>query len=170
MKGDLNISEVAKATGLSTHTLRYYERVGLLTPVSRDLAGRRRYAARDLEWIAFLQRLRSMGMPISEMCQYAALRRDGDSTLRDRRVLLQSHLDRVRLEMAALEESARVIADKITLYRAMEENRSPSSTPEKDVRNDGRSDNRNDDRNDNKSHTITDDRPLRSRARKTPRN
>ena len=158
MKGDLNISDVAKATGLTTHTLRYYERIGLLTPVSRDPSGRRRFAARDLEWIAFLQRLRSMGMPIGEMCRYATLRRDGDSTLRDRRLLLQNHLDRVRQEMAALEESARVIADKITLYRAMEEKRSPSSTPEKDAQNDHR------DQND------PDDRTLRTRARKAPRN
>ena len=135
MKGDLNISEVAKATGLSVHTLRYYERIGLLTPVSRDLGGRRLFVARELEWIAFLQRLRSMGMPIADMCRYAALRRDGDSTLRERRLLLQSHLDRVRQEMAALEDSARVIADKIVLYHAMEEERSPSSTPEKELRN-----------------------------------
>ena len=161
MKGDLNISEVAKATGLTTHTLRYYERIGLLTPVSRDLAGRRRFAARDLEWIAFLQRLRTMGMPIGEMCQYAALRRDGDSTLQDRRILLQKHLDRVRLEMAALEESARVIADKITLYHAMEEKRSPSSTPEKDARND--------DRDHKTTNERTDDGTLRTRARKAPR-
>jgi DNA-binding transcriptional MerR regulator len=162
MKGDLNISEVAAATGLTTHTLRYYERIGLLTPVSRDLAGRRRFAARDLEWIAFLQRLRSMGMSIGEMCRYAALRRDGDSTLRDRRLLLQKHLGRVRQEMAALEESTRVIADKITLYHAMERERSPSSTPEKEARND------------NNSHAGTNEksghRTLRTRAGKAPRN
>ena len=162
MKGDLNISEVAKATGLTTHTLRYYERIGLLSPVSRDSAGRRRFAARDLEWIAFLQRLRTMGMPIGEMCQYAALRRDGDSTLQDRRILLQKHLDRVRQEMAALEESAQVIANKITLYHAMEEKLSPSSTAQKDARND--------DRNYSNPDINTDDRPLRTRPGKTARN
>lgn len=159
MKGDLNISEVAKATGLTTHTLRYYERIGLLTPVSRDSGGRRRFAARDLEWIAFLQRLRSLGMPIGEMCRYATLRRDGDSTLQERRLLLQNHLDRVRQEMAALEESARVIADKIVLYRAMEDERSSSSTPEKAVK---------EAHHDHTNPPESPQRPLRARARKAP--
>lgn len=160
MKGDLNISEVAKATGLTTHTLRYYERIGLLTPVSRDAGGRRRFAARDLEWVAFLQRLRSMGMPIGEMCRYATLRSDGDSTLRERRLLLQSHLDRVRQEMATLEDSARVIADKIVLYQAMEDERSPSSTPEKDLRNEHCKPTSNQSRH---------ERPLRTRTGKAAR-
>ena len=142
MKGDLNISEVAKATGLTTHTLRYYERIGLLSPISRDLAGRRRFAARDMDWISFLQRLRTLGMPIGAMCEYASLRRDGDSTLRERRELLQKHLDRIRREMALLEESAQIVADKITLYHAMEEKRSLSSTPKKESRNDDRTDKR----------------------------
>ena len=133
MKGDLNISDVAKATGLTTHTLRYYERIGLLQSVGRDDGGRRRFSARDMDWIAFLQRLRTLGMPIREMCQYAVLRRDGDSTLRARRELLQKHLDRIRREMALLEESAAVVADKIVLYHALEENLSPSSTAKKET-------------------------------------
>ncbi|MBS1155173.1 MAG: putative transcriptional regulator, MerR family [Proteobacteria bacterium] len=130
MKGDLSIREVAQATGLSAHTLRYYERIGLLSPVGRDAGGRRRFAARDLDWIAFLQRLRSMGMPIREMCEYAALRRDGDSTLAARRILLQKHFDRVRQEIALLEESANVLEAKIKLYGEMEEAASHFCHPE----------------------------------------
>lgn len=121
MKSDLSIRDVAQATGLTAHTLRYYERIGLLSPVGRDVGGRRRFAARDLDWIAFLQRLRTLGMPIREMCEYAALRRDGDSTLAARRILLQKHFDRVRQEIVLLEESAQVLQAKITLYRQMEE-------------------------------------------------
>lgn len=165
MKGDLNIGQVAQATGLTAHTLRYYERIGLLLPVGRDPVGRRRFAARDLEWIAFLQRLRTLGMPIGDMCAYAALRRDGDSTVKDRRVLLQKHLDRVRREMAALEDSAQVIANKITLYQTMEENLSPSSSLEKDTQNDDSANNRTDDQ----AERGTNKRTLRTRTGQTAR-
>ena len=138
MKGDLNIQDVAKATGLSAHTLRYYERIGLLSPVGRDAGGRRRFAARDLEWIAFLQRLRAMRMPIREMCDYAALRRDGESTIAARRALLEKHLDRVRQEVTMLEDSTRVLEDKIRLYGSMEAALLPSLDSRKETRNDRR--------------------------------
>jgi len=120
MKADLSIREVAQATGLTTHTLRYYEQIGLLSPVSRDAGGRRRFAARELDWIAFLQRLRALGMPIREMCEYAALRREGDSTAAARRSLLEKHLVRVRQEIAALEDSAQMLDGKIEYYRRLE--------------------------------------------------
>ena len=138
MKGDLSIQDVARATGLSAHTLRYYEQIGLLSPVGRDAGGRRRFAARDLEWIAFLQRLRAMRMPIREMCDYAALRRDGDSTIAARRALLEQHLDRVRQEVSMLEDSARVLENKIRLYDSMQEASSYLCDPGKENRNDDR--------------------------------
>lgn len=132
MKSDLSIRDVAQATGLTAHTLRYYERIGLLSPVGRDAGGRRCFSARDLDWIAFLQRLRTLGMPIREMCEYAALRRDGDATLAARRILLQKHFDRVQQEIVLLEESAQVLKAKIELYGQMEEAASLSHDPEKD--------------------------------------
>lgn len=138
MKGDLSIQEMAQATGLTAHTLRYYERIGLLSPVGRDAGGRRRFAAHDLEWIAFLQRLRAMDMPIRDMCTYATLRRDGDSTIVARRTLLQKHLDQLQQQIAQLEDSAKVLKNKITLYCQMEETLSLSSLSEKDMHHDQR--------------------------------
>lgn len=139
MKGDstqqdiqINIRAVTQATGLSAHTLRYYEQIGLLSTIARDAGGRRRYTARDLEWIAFLQRLRALGMPIREMCDYAALRREGDSTAAARRALLQKHLDRIRQEITLLEDSAVLLQAKIEYYSKLEASLSPTpSTQEK---------------------------------------
>jgi len=136
MEVDLSIREVAEATGLTAHTLRYYERIGLLSSIGRDAGGRRRFTRRDLEWIAFLQRLRALGMPIVEMCEYAALRRDGDSTAAARRSLLQKHLDRVRQEILLLEDSARLLEGKIVYYRALEGALSHSNPSEKETGND----------------------------------
>ena len=60
----LTVSEVAERIGLSTHTLRWYERIGLLDHVGRDASGYLRYTACDVEWLLLLIRLRATGMPV----------------------------------------------------------------------------------------------------------
>ncbi|MCL2894510.1 MerR family DNA-binding transcriptional regulator [Brenneria tiliae] len=67
MEYHLSIDEVAKRTGLTAYTLRYYERIGLIAPVGRAAGGRRRYEASDMAWIEFLLRLRTTHMPIGKM-------------------------------------------------------------------------------------------------------
>ena len=78
MDAELTIQEAAAETGLSIHTLRYYERIGLIHPVDRATNGHRRYTPGDLGWIDLLKRLRATGMPIQRMQQYAALQRQGE--------------------------------------------------------------------------------------------
>ena len=74
----LTIAEAAARTGLTAHTLRYYERDGLmLRDVDRSATGHRRYEDQDLQWIQLLTCLRGTGMPISDVRRYAALVRDG---------------------------------------------------------------------------------------------
>ena len=113
----LAISEVAEATGLSTHTLRYYERAGLmLEPVDRASSTHRRYTAADVAWVGFLTKLRSTGMPIAVVAEYAELVRRGDVTTADRLELLQRHRITV---LAQLEEVSRSLAasdTKIAIY------------------------------------------------------
>ena len=120
MESSLAIAEVAQRTGLSAHTLRYYERIGLIAAVPRAPGGQRRYAAADMEWLAFLMRLRETGMPIKGMQAYARLRSQGNATLAERRNLLETHLADVQLQMRALRTSAQALALKITQYRTME--------------------------------------------------
>lgn len=64
-------SQVAVVTQLSVHTLRYYERIGLVAPICRASSGHRRYSSQDIAWIEFLTRLRATGMPIRQMQQFA---------------------------------------------------------------------------------------------------
>ncbi len=71
MDTHLTINEVATRTGLSAHTLRYYERAGLIAHVARAPGGQRRYAVSDMDWIGFLLRLRTTHMPIRQMQQSA---------------------------------------------------------------------------------------------------
>ena len=116
----LSIDEVARRSGLTAHTLRYYERIGLIAPVGRAEGGQRRYAAADLAWIDFLLRLRTTRMPIAQMQTFATLRAAGDNTVPDRRRMLETHLQDVLAEMEAMRLSVQALEDKIGYYRAVE--------------------------------------------------
>ncbi len=127
MDTELSIQQVAAVTQLSTHTLRYYERIGLLAPIGRALSGHRRYSSQDIAWINFLTRLRSTGMPIREMQQFAELRRQGDRSLTQRRQLLETHQQHVHQQLDELAQSLKVIQEKIQHYRELEEQYDPNS-------------------------------------------
>jgi DNA-binding transcriptional MerR regulator len=119
----LSIAEAARASGLSAHTLRYYERTGLLEPVNRNGSGHRRYRETDLELIAFLAKLRATGMPIRTVRRYAQLMAAGEATNAERLALLEAHRDAV---LAALEATARnleLVEWKIDFYKERLERR-----------------------------------------------
>jgi DNA-binding transcriptional MerR regulator len=112
----MKIGQLAKRSGLTAHTLRYYERIGLLPYADRDRSGRRDYDASVLTWIEFLGRLKTTGMPIREMLRYAALRERGVATEAERRALLAKHRERVRAKVAELEECLSILDKKIAGY------------------------------------------------------
>ncbi|MGS0943368.1 MerR family transcriptional regulator [Pseudomonas luteola] len=120
MDSNLTIDEVAKRTGLTAHTLRYYERIGLIAPVGRARGGQRRYAASDMAWISFLLRLRTTQMPIGKMLTFAKLRAVGDSTVSERRRLLEDHLAEVLAQIEAMKKSADALQAKVEHYQALE--------------------------------------------------
>jgi DNA-binding transcriptional MerR regulator len=117
----LTIEQVAQRSGLSAHTLRYYERAGLLDPVGRASSGHRRYAAHDLAWIEFLTRLRTTGMSIQQMQRFADLRRRGDATIAERLSLLEEHQRTVQARIDDLQRNLDAITAKIIDYQHMEE-------------------------------------------------
>ncbi len=116
MDTELTIQQMAGETGLSEHTLRYYERIGLIAPVSRAASGHRRYSSADLGWIDFLKCLRATGMPVAQMKQYADLQRHGDPTYGGRLSLLENHRQRVLEQLEELRRSLDVIEYKIGYY------------------------------------------------------
>ena len=116
----MNIGGAAQRSGISEHTVRYYERIGLLQPVRRTASGLRSFTARDLAWLEFLAKLRATRMPLKQMRRYAELVRQGDSTLAERRALLEAHEHRVRAEIARMNECLTAVDQKLKLYREME--------------------------------------------------
>ncbi|WP_238014057.1 MerR family transcriptional regulator [Dactylosporangium sp. AC04546] len=118
----LTIAEVAERTGLSPHTLRYYERAGLLDPPERGGNGHRRYSEQDLSMLGILSRLRATGMSIADTRRYAQLCREGEATYDTRRELLEEHRRKVLERIAALHEDLTTIEYKIKLYAGADRN------------------------------------------------
>lgn len=112
----LSIAEAASVTGLSAHTLRYYERAGLLPSISRNAGGHRRYLAQDLNLLIFLTRLRMTGMPIHQVREYATLARAGEETTLERKALLERHRENVCRRIGEMERNLAVLDFKIGLY------------------------------------------------------
>jgi DNA-binding transcriptional MerR regulator len=110
------ISEVVTFTGLTAHTLRWYERIGLMPDVDRSHTGQRRYTNRDLDWLAFVGKLRLTGMPVAHMVRYAELVRLGEQTFDERRELLESTRRDVLHRMAELQDTMAVLDHKINFY------------------------------------------------------
>lgn len=114
----VSIAEAARLTGVSVHTLRYYERAGLVvTTIDRTATGRRRYHKLDLEWIAICTKLRATGMPIRTIRRYAELVSEGRGNEKERLELMEAHRVEVLDKLAEIQENLRVIDHKIDVYR-----------------------------------------------------
>jgi len=112
----LSIGVLAKSTGRSVHTIRWYEAQGLMPGVVRDAAGRRRYTPQHVNWLDLMARLRLTGMSIAKMRRYAALVRQGRATLAERRALLQAHREEVLARIADWQQALELLDDKIGFY------------------------------------------------------
>ena len=115
-----SIAEAARRTGLSIDTLRYYERIELIDPPARDTGGRRTYSEDDLGWLGFLTKLRTTGMPIRLMREYAKLRHAGPATATRRKQILVEQRRDVLERIAELQASLDVLNYKITNYEQIE--------------------------------------------------
>ena len=108
------VRQAADCAGMSEHTLRYYERAGLLAPIERTGPGRhRRYAAADLRRLEFIRRMRATGMPIQKLQHYMTLLQAGDDTLPERQEMLEAHRRSVCEQIGELEGLLGVIDYKI---------------------------------------------------------
>ena len=123
MPTQITIAQAADRSGLSAHTLRYYERIGLIHSVGRGHNGHRRYARDDMEWLALLTKLRTTDMPIRQMVEYAELVREGPHTATRRRAMLEAHREAISKQVEQLEETAAVLDRKIEINTEMEKTR-----------------------------------------------
>ena len=119
--------EAAAKCGLSQHTLRWYERIGLLGTIERGGDGRRRFSDGDLDWLSLLTKLRATGMPVRDMRRYAELVRSGAGEA-ERLELLKKHREEVRRSLASQRECLKLLDAKISYYGSCLPQAAPQTT------------------------------------------
>lgn len=114
----LRIGELARLSGRSVHTIRWYEAQRLMPGAARDAAGRRMFSQAHVEWLGLIDRLRTSGMSIRDMQAYARLMRQGKATLAECRALLLAHREKVRRQAEDLQQATALLDRKIAMYDA----------------------------------------------------
>jgi DNA-binding transcriptional MerR regulator len=128
----ISIGEVSRLSGLSPHTLRFYEAEGILMPAGRTASGHRKYRCEDVLWLEFVLRLKLIGMPLAEIKRFAALRSQGEKTLQPRLTMLKLHRERLVTKIDELSTCADVLEGKIRTYRKMiAKSRTPTKKADK---------------------------------------
>lgn len=113
---EVNINKAAELVGLTSHTLRYYEKEGLLPPIRRTTGGVRVYNEGDLAWAELVRCLRETGMPIAGIRHYVELNREGAQTMEERKRILLEHRERVEGQIRELERYMVKIDAKLNWY------------------------------------------------------
>ncbi len=115
----MTISEVSKKYDISTDTLRYYERIGLLPPVPRTKSGLRDYDENSCKSVEFIKCMRSAGLPIEALIEYMTLYREGDSTAEARMEILVEQREALLGRIEEMQNTLARLDRKIEMYRGM---------------------------------------------------
>ena len=111
--------EAAEITGLSTATLRYYEKEKLLPQIARNSLKYRQYTEEDIEWIRMIQCMRMANIPIQPIREYVSLLLQGSETLVQRYFMVQDHMHNTEQQMANLQNALTLTRNKISYYEKL---------------------------------------------------
>ncbi len=112
----MTISEISKKCNVSPDTLRYYEKVGLLSYVNRTSGGIRNYTEQDCAQVEFVKCMRSAGLSIEVLQKYFELFRRGKRTLKARRDLLAKERENLQMRFQELQDTIKRLDYKISVY------------------------------------------------------
>ena len=112
----MKIAEVSKRYGISSDTLRYYERIGLIPPVNRNKIGIRDYSEIDVKRVEFIKCMRSAGMPIEVLIEYVGLYQQGDRTIEARKDILKEQREKLVAKMKEMQKTLDILDYKIEVY------------------------------------------------------
>ena len=115
----MTIQEVSRTLNISPDTLRYYERVGMIPPVTRKASGVRDYTELDLQWVRLAQCLRASGLPVQVMTEYVRLFRQGDATALERYQLLLEQQEKLLKQRSQIDRALERLNGKIQWYQDM---------------------------------------------------
>ncbi|MGA7608493.1 MAG: MerR family transcriptional regulator [Anaerolineales bacterium] len=112
----MKIAEVSEKFGISSDTLRYYERIGLIWPVNRNSSGIRDYNEIDLRRVDFIKCMRSAGLPIEVLIEYVALVQQGDQTIEARKEILKEQREQLVARIKEMQKTMEILDHKIEVY------------------------------------------------------
>lgn len=112
----MTITEVSKKYELSTDTLRYYERIGLIPPVNRNKSGNRDYTETDCKWVNFIKCMRNAGLSIEILIEYVTLFQQGNDTIASRKQLLFEQRKQIVEKIEELQSTLNYLDKKIDGY------------------------------------------------------
>ena len=112
----MKIAEVSEKFGISSDTLRYYERIGLIWPVNRNSSGIRDYNEIDLRRVEFIKCMRSAGLPVEVLIEYVALVQQGDQTIEARKEILKEQREQLVARMREMQKTLDILDHKIKVY------------------------------------------------------
>lgn len=115
----MKIQEVSEKYALSADTLRYYERVGLIPPVTRTLSGIRDYSELDIRRVEFIKCMRSAGLPIEVLIDYMELVQQGDATIGARKDILKEQREQLIARMSEMKKTLDILNHKIQVYESV---------------------------------------------------
>jgi DNA-binding transcriptional MerR regulator len=112
----MKIMEVSEQYGISSDTLRYYERIGLLPPINRNKSGIRDYNELDLRRVEFIKCMRGAGLPIEVLIEYVGLVQQGDKTIEARKEILKEQRKQLAARMKEMQKTLDLLDHKIEVY------------------------------------------------------
>lgn len=119
------IKEASEIMGISAHSLRFYDKEGLLPTLSRTDSRRRMFSYQDLEWVYNIQCWRATGMPLAEIRRYIDLLREGNGTIEERYNIILKQRDRAIEEAKAAKERVKMLDYKVNWYEALRRGANP---------------------------------------------
>ena len=112
----MKIADVSEQYGISSDTLRYYERIGLIQPVHRTESGIRDYNELDLRRVEFIKCMRSAGLPVEVLIEYVGLVQQGDKTIETRKEILMEQRELLVARMKEMQKTLNILDHKIEAY------------------------------------------------------
>lgn len=117
----MKIKEFSEKVGLSEHTVRYYEKEGLIQNIKRDKSGTRQFSEFDIRWVEFIQKMKRTQMPIKDIQVYANCFYNEEENVDERIEILQKHKKFIQSEIVKLQEADEYIDYKINYYQSFKE-------------------------------------------------
>lgn len=113
----MNIKSASDLLGISADTIRYYERVGLVPPITRTATGIRDFQERDIEALEFIKCFRSAGVSVDSLVDYMSLHQKGDETREERLGILEEEQKKLEERLSQLQTALNRLNLKIKLYK-----------------------------------------------------